>query len=287
MNRRNFLLTGSLGLAFATRAMLASASDDLRALCKRLEQSSGGRLGVYMHDVCRSQEFLYREDERFAMCSTFKWLLAAAVLGRVDAGQERLDRRVRFSRRDLLEYSPATTPFADGPGMSLAQLCEGAIVDSDNTAANLLLNALGGPSGFNAFLRMQGDQVTRLDRPEPELNEARAGDPRDTSTPSAMGRDLHRLLLEDRLSAASCRQLTDWMLATRTSGARLRAGLEEGWRLADKTGSGRNGTANDVGIYWTPAGDPIVLCVFLTGARFDGAAQAATIATLGRAVRTR
>lgn len=289
MNRRHFLIMSSLSLALEPLSAHAAQPHRLLAICRELERQSGGRLGVYLHDgragATHEQEFLYHGEARFPMCSVFKWLLAAAVLRRVEAGQDSLDRKLRFSRQDLLDYSPATEAQADGPGMSLAQLCEGAVADSDNTAANLLLDALGGLPAFNAFLRAQGDRVTRLDRPEPMLNEARPGDPRDTSTPRAMGANLRRLLLGDGLSPASRQQLKDWMLATRTSGARLRAGLDEGWRLADKTGTGDNGTANDVGIYWTPTGEPIVLCVFLTAARSDRVAQSAAIAAIGRAAR--
>ncbi|MCE1186427.1 MAG: class A beta-lactamase [Rhodocyclales bacterium] len=289
MNRRHFLIMSSLSLAAAPLSAHARQAHQLHAICRELERQSGGRLGVYLYDGRAStkneQEFLYNGETRFPMCSIFKWLLAAAVLRRVESGQDRLDRKLRFSRQDLLEYSPTTEAHADGPGMSLAQLCEGAVADSDNTAANLLLDALGGLPEFNAFLRAQGDSVTRLDRLEPMLNEARPGDPRDTSTPAAMGANLRRLLLGDGLSPASRQQLKDWMLSTRTSGARLRADLETGWQLADKTGTGGNGTTNDVGIYWTPTGEPIVLCVFLTAALSDRAAQSATIAAIGRAAR--
>lgn len=284
MKRRTFLLIGSLSLTLGAR-IAHGAPPQLGELCHELEADSFGRLGVYLFDGRSGHEFLYRGEERFPMCSTFKWLAAAAVLARVDAGRERLERRIRFAKQDLLEYSPVTQSFADGPGMSVAQLCEAAVADSDNTAANLLLDALGGLEAFNAFLRAQGDSLTRLDRYEPDLNEARPGDPRDTTTPAAMGADLRRLLLGDGLGNGSRRQLTDWMLATRTSGERLRAGLEPGWRLADKTGTGDNGTANDVGVYWTPAGQPVVLCVFLTGARTSRASQAAVMASLGRRVR--
>ncbi|MDP5238537.1 class A beta-lactamase [Uliginosibacterium sp. 31-16] len=257
----------------------------LETLCRELETQSGGRLGVYLFDGRNDKEFLYRGHERFPMCSTFKWLAAAAVLGQVDMGRDRLDRQIRFRAQDVLDYSPVTRSHADGPGLSIVRLCEAAIADSDNTAANLLLDAIGGLSGFNAFLRQHGDATTRLDRYEPALNEARTDDVRDTTSPVAMGADLRRLLLGDGLSAASRRQLTDWMLATRTSGKRLRAGLKAGWSLADKTGTGYNGTANDVGVYWTPDGKPIVLCIYLTTAQTPLAAQESVIARLGERIR--
>lgn len=286
MNRRKFLLLGGAGLILGTGIAQGASSSAFSALCKELEHKSGGRLGVYVLDSRSKQEFRYRADERFAMCSVFKWLLAAAVLGRVDAGEESLKRLMRFKKSDLMEYSPVTRRFAGGRGISVAHMCRAAITDSDNTAANLLLDTLKGPAGFNAFLRSKGDATTRLDRKEPDLNEARPGDVRDTTTPKAMGDNLRRFLIGNGLTASSRKQLTDWMLATRTSGERLRSGLKSDWRLADKTGTGANGTANDVGVYWTPSEQPVFVCVFLTEASINRAGQLAVIANIGRQVRT-
>lgn len=288
MHRRSFLLLSGITLltgVHTASASVSSRASAFEARCRELEAESGGLLGVYVLDARSDSEFLYRADTRFPMCSTFKWLAAAAVLGQVDAGRERLDRLVRFAAKDVLEYSPVTAPHANGPGMSLGQLCEAAITESDNTAGNLLLDAVGGLHGFNAFLRLQGDSHTRLDRYEPELNEGKPGDPRDSTTPAAMGADLRRLLLGEGLSAVSRQQLSNWMLATRTSGKRLRAGLEPGWRLADKTGTGRSGIANDVGIYWTPKGQAVVVCVYLTQAKAAYDVQQSVIALLGLRAR--
>lgn len=285
MNRRKLLQLGGMSLILVSGSARALSSASLYSLCRQLEADSGGRIGVYVRDGRKDQAFWYRADERFAMCSTFKWLLAAAVLGRVDAGQEKLSRLVQFRKADLMEYSPVTAAFADGPGISIAQLCEAAITESDNTAANLLLETVNGPEGVNAFLRSRGDTVTRLDRKEPDLNEARPGDIRDTTTSEAMGTNLQHLLMGGGLAPNSRKQLTDWMLANRTSDARLRAALPRGWRLADKTGAGANGTANDVGVYWTSDGQPICICVFLTQTRISRAEQAAMIAKIGRNVR--
>lgn len=289
MHRRTFCLSlGSL-LAGIDRTALAAPASAFATRCQGLETELGGRLGVACLDTRTGDRFGYRADERFPFCSTFKWLAAAAVLAQVDAGREHLDRRIPFSRADLLEWSPVTGRHADGDGMTLGALCEAAITESDNTAANLLLEAIGGLGDANHYLRAIGDNTTRLDRHEPALNEAKPGDVRDTTTPAAMADDLRRVLLGDALSPASRAQLVDWMLATKTSDRRLRAAMPPGWRLADKTGSGNSGTgtAGDVGIYWPPGGAPIVVAVYLTQARVPPAAQEAAIATVGRWVRKR
>src|SRR5262249_42894690 len=146
------------------------------------------------------------------MCSTFKFLLAAAVLKRAENGQEELNRRIKFQASDLETYSPVTKDQAGGDGMTVAELCAAAMNYSDNTAANLLLAKLGGPTALTSYARSIGDPVTRLDRIEPNLNESVPGDLRDTTTPAAMLGNLRALLFGDALSAASKDQLTKWLL---------------------------------------------------------------------------
>ncbi len=225
----------------------------------------------------------HRGDERFPVCSTHKALSAAAVLHRVDRGEDQLDRRIRFEAADLITHSPATEAHAGKDGMTLGALCEAAVTLSDNTAANLMFAAVGGPAGVTAFLRAAGDQVTRLDRTEPTLNEARPGDPRDTTTPFAMAATLRALILGSVLRPASRAQLAAWLVACRTGATRLRAGVPPGWRVGEKTGTG-DGTANDVGILWPPGRAPLVVTAFVTASTAPPAAQDAAIAAVARLV---
>lgn len=254
--------------------------DDLR----RLEGNVGGRLGVAALDTRTGMRAGYRADERFPMCSTFKFLAAAAVLKRVDDRKDRLDRKVEYGPADIVVYSPVTEPRLTEGGMLLGDLCEAAMILSDNTAGNLLLAALGGPAGLTAYARSLGDQTTRLDRIEPTLNEALPDDPRDTTTPAAMLANLQRLVLGDALSEASRKQLTAWLLANKTGDARLRARLPQGWRVGDKTGTGDNGTANDVGLLWPPGREPLIVSAYLTASSAPLEQRNATLAAVGEAV---
>jgi beta-lactamase class A len=249
----------------------------------KIEAASDGRLGVAALDTADGSRAGHRMDERFAMCSTFKLLAGAAVLARVDAGKEQLNRRIAYQRKDLVPYSPATEKHV-GDGMTLADLCEAAITLSDNTAGNLLLESFGGPAGLTAFARSLGDMTTRLDRNEPTLNEATPGDPRDTTTPAAMLATIRALVLGDALSAASRDQLKAWMLANKTGGGRLRAGLPGDWTVGDKTGAGAFGTTNDVGIVWPPGRAPIVVTIYFTETKAALEQRIAVLAAVGRAI---
>ena len=191
------------------------------------------------------------------MCSTFKVLAAAAILARVDAGNEQLTRRIIFDASALVVNSPVTEKRVGGDGMTLAEICDAALTRSDNTAGNLLLAGIGGPPGLTAFARGLGDQITRLDRDEPSLNEALPDDPRDTTTPNAMASNLQTLILgTTALSAASREQLTAWLIANKTGDTRLRAGFAKDWRIGDKTGAGDRGTNNHVAVVWPPNNAP-------------------------------
>ncbi|MES2603183.1 MAG: class A beta-lactamase [Pseudomonadota bacterium] len=292
ISRRQFskaLSAVTIGGYLAGRVATARAENapnaGLIAEFKRLEKASGGRLGVAMVDTGSAKRIDYRGDERFPMCSTFKALLAGAVLHRVDAGKEQLTRRVRVSKSDIIAHSPVTETRIGGD-ISLAELCEATVTLSDNAAANLLLVDIGGPEGFTRFVRSLGDPVTRLDRTEPALNEARPGDPRDTTTPKAMISNLQKLVLGTALSSASREQLARWLIDNKTGDTRIRAGLPSGWRVGDKTGLGERGTSNDIAVAWPPDRAPIILAVYLTGATVSAAQQNATIAAVAKAIAT-
>jgi beta-lactamase class A len=228
-----------------------------------IEKEIGGRLGVKVvsDDSFRIE---YRTDERFPMCSTFKAIAAACVLSR--DGVKSLADMIAYGTKDLLEYAPVTKEHIQDGGMSLGDLCAAAVEYSDNTAGNLILRRIGGPTELTNYFRSLGDTVSRLDRTEPTLNTAVAGDERDTTSPAAMANDLVELLLRDRLEVDARERLENWMLNCKTGDKRLRAGLPHDWTVADKTGTGENGTAGDIALVQRPHGYPMIVVVYIHGA---------------------
>jgi beta-lactamase class A len=218
------------------------------------------------------------------MCSTFKFLAAAAVLKRVDQKQDKLERFVPYDAKEILEYAPVTKQHLKDGGMTLGALCAAAIEQSDNTAGNLLLDAIGGPSGLTSFARSLGDNITRLDRKEPELNTAIPGDERDTTTPAAMCLDMQRVLLTDALSDSSRRQLEDWLQHNETGGLMIRASVPKAWRIGDKTGRGANGATNDIAIIRPPDRAPILLAIYSLGSTASANDRSAVIAAVTKIV---
>jgi beta-lactamase class A len=259
------------------------APSSLGAAFAKIEAESGGRLGVAVLDTASGALAGHRTDERFPMCSTFKALAAAAILARVDAGKEQLTRSIPVESKDILSYAPVTKQHV-GQDMTVGELCEAALTLSDNTAANLLLASFGGPSALTAYARSLGDDISRLDRLEPDLNEASPGDPRDTTTPAAMAKNLGLLATGTALSAASRDQLIAWLVGCKTGDAKLRAGLPKSWRVGDKTGSGAHGSNNDVAVIWPDGKPPLIVASYLTETTIPDDQRNAVHAAVGRAV---
>lgn len=277
------LLVLSVGACAAAPPPAARATAFEQGL-RALERRAGGRLGVAVLDLEDGSRLGHRAGERFAMASTFKLALVAAVLARVDAGTEDLTRRVDYGESDLQSYAPiARAHLAEG-SLTIEALCDAALRYSDNTAANLLLGTVGGPAGLTAWLRAQGDAITRLDRDEPTLNSNLPGDPRDTTTPDAMVDTLRSVLLGPVLSAAMRARLLSWLLTNTTGDSKLRAGLDPSWTVGDKTGGGGRGASNDIAIVLRPDAAPVLVAVYASGSTRPAEALAADVAQVGRLV---
>jgi beta-lactamase class A len=267
LNRRHAILLTGASLFGATQASLAQAPARTAAQdLARLERAAGGRLGVALLDTASGQMVGHRLDERFAMCSTFKLPLAAAVLRAVDQGRLQHDQWVPYGAADMVPHAPVTGQHLARGGMTAMDLAEAAQTTSDNVAANCLLKLIGGPAGFTAILRAAGDPTTRLDRFEPHMNRVAGQDLRDTTSPAAMAHTTAKLLTGDWLTPASRERLIGWMEATTTGQLRLRAGLPAHWRSGDKTGTGMApgmpDRYNDIAITWPPGKAPLVITAF-------------------------
>lgn len=285
MNRRNAtksLLFGAAALALDP-SLLWAGVDDVHAQLEALERQYGGRLGVAMLDTGGGRRASYRAYERFLLCSTYKMLLAAAVLARVDRGTERLDKRLVIGKDAVIEHAPVTARHVGPPGMRIGELCAAAITLSDNTAANVLLKHLGGPQAVTDFARQLGDTVTRLDRYETELNRPSPDGLSDTTTPHAMLGNLQKLLLSDALSESSRSTLTAWMLGAVTGKHLVRRGVPADWRVGEKTG-GSSSQSNDVAILWPPGRPPLLVAVYYQHAAKDSHEGSVVLASVGRLV---
>lgn len=259
------------------------AAQSYTAQLKALERKFGARLGVYAIDTGTGREVRHNAGQRFAYNSTFKALQAGAVLRKFKLSG--MDRVVKYTKDDLVDYSPVTEKHVD-TGMTLLALCDAAVRYSDNTAANLLFAELGGPAGLNAVLRELGDRTTWMVRDEPELSRWVPGERRDTTTPRAFAEDLRAFVLGDALEKPERDQLAQWLKTNLTGDELIRAGMpkDKGWVVGDKTGAGSYyGARNDIAVVWRPDAAPLVVSIMsnlkVKDAKYDNKliAQAAEV----------
>lgn len=283
MQRRDFLWR-SLGFA----AVPLEAAEPPVAAITDYERSSGGHIGVYAENIRTGASLAWRPDERFVMCSTFKASLAACILSRVDRREDDLERLVHYGAADLQDFwAPVARENLARGFLSVKEMCRGAVEQSDNACANLLLTRVGGPPALTAFWRTLGDRVSRLDDAEPLLNRTPPGGLRNTTTPAAMANTLRRLVLGQILSETSRATFTGWLVGCQTGANRLRAGLPADWVIGDKTGNNGRDAAGDIAVAWPKPDAPIVICVYTRGGTPSPRQLESAFAGVGRFVGMR
>ncbi len=256
----------------------------LAATARQEEQRLNARVGVAVIYIADNTSVSYRGNERFPLDSTFKSLLCAALLHAADNEKVTLTESIQFTKAQLVAYSPVTEKFLAPLSMNWKQLCEAALRYSDNTAANLIMKKTGGPTGLTNFLRGTGDNISRIDRFEPELNSAIPGDERDTTTPLAVSKTLYKLVLGDILLPASRQQLSQWMQDDKVADALLRSVMPTGWKIADKTGAGDNGSRSIISVVWPKKHPPLIVSVYITQTQATMAQSNESIARIGKAI---
>ncbi|WP_319530274.1 class A beta-lactamase [uncultured Cohaesibacter sp.] len=275
------------GVALVPHAAAAQSTDGLETAIRSIEADmKAGTIGVALNDTQGDFNWSYRGDERFPMNSSFKAFACAALLSQVDDGVSDLGTPFAIKDGTLIHWSPITEKRV-GSSMTLRELCEAALTMSDNTAANAILDTIGGPSGFTDFMTSIGDETTRLDRREPELNEAVPGDPRDTTTPNAAITSLQALLHGNMLSPRSREVLETWMINDKVANDLVRKVLPKGWKIADKTGAGGHGSRGIVAMVTPPQKEPLFLAIYLRDTQMDLKQRNATIARVADVILKR
>ncbi|WP_336221461.1 CdiA/SED family class A beta-lactamase [Citrobacter amalonaticus] len=284
--RQTVIIAAALSFFAGSSPLLARTQTNITGVQQKLaalEKQSGGRLGVALINTADGSQLLYRSDERFAMCSTSKTIVAAAVLKQSETQNDILQKKMAIKKADLTNWNPVTEKYVNSE-MTLAELSAAALQYSDNTAMNKLVEHLGGPGNVTAFARSIGDTTFRLDRKEPELNTAIPGDERDTTTPLAMAKSLRNLTLGDALATTQRTQLVDWLKGNTTGGQSIRAGLPKNWVVGDKTGGGDYGTTNDIAVIWPEGRAPLVLVTYFTQPQQDAKGRKDVLAAAARIV---
>lgn len=319
----SFAAASSLGPQAGAAAARHEASDSLqRALARYAEEARPGILGISVSDLQSGRTWQVNAAEPFPLMSVFKAPLGATVLSESDRGILSLRRTVRITRAELMTAgrSQIAASFRGAEEtFTVGQLLEAAVSHSDNTAADVLLELVGGPGAVTAFLRDHGIRGMRVDRGEEEIAEQfevsteqkaeesqqtpvarearlRSGyeaflkDPRDRATPDAAVEFLEKLWRGQLLSPDSTRLLLR-LLYGQTVPQRLRAGIPSGVRLADKCGTsysieGMTAAFNDIGILTWPDGHTVIVAVFLRASHAPEERMSALFKGIAQAVTT-
>jgi beta-lactamase class A len=272
-----FLWVVSTGLIFSAHA---------NTIIKKIEEQEhnlSARFGVSIYDVASSDLWSYNGNTRFPLMSTFKTLACAKLLADVEKGVQSFHTSTVITKNSLVSWSPITEKQV-GEKITLKQACSAAMVMSDNTATNVLMAGIKGPQALTQFMRAIGDDITRVDRIEPDVNEGLDGDKRDTTTPNAIVQSLHRLLFGDVLSQASKIQLKQWMIDNKVTGSLLRSVLPQHWSIADRSGSGGYGSRGITAIVWSDKRTPLIISIYLTQTEASFAKRNKAIVDIGKEI---
>jgi beta-lactamase class A len=291
----------------------------LQAEVTRLAQQANGVVGVAAWRLDGTgPKLLLNPEDTFPLASTFKVAVASRILQRIDKGEMKLDQMLDVKPDDMVPSEVLADRFIH-PGVSLSvyNLLELMLTQSDNSATDVLTAAAGGPTAVTAWLREQGIAGQRIDRDTngllrdfyglpagpsmtvfgavPEKDKASIGakgsmpnpafddDPRDQSTPTAMADLLTRIFNGKALSPESTRVIIGIMERCRTSPGRLKGILPRGTLVAHKTGT-IGGTANDVGVMTLPGkAGQIVIAVYVKKSMAPTTDRDRTIAEIARA----
>jgi beta-lactamase class A len=279
----------SISPTFEKHSVMVETAPAISLTCRAAAMNAkvAGGSASMPRTLSPAQSWLGARINVSSLCSTFKASLAAYVLARVDRGEDQLAAMIPYRAADLLDYAPAAKQNLTAGAMSVADMCKAIVEISDNTCANLLLARIGGPAALTAFWRSIGDNTSRLDHNEPDLNRSPPGDPHDTTTPAAMAGNLRRLVLGNTLSTESRDQLTELMVNCKTDAARLRGGLPASWKIGDKTGNNGKDASGDIAVAWPRPDKPILIAAYTQGGAPSAEQLETVFANIGRMITER
>jgi len=239
------------------------------------------QIGVYAFDTNNEKIIAYHANDRFPFQSTCKFIGVSALLAK-DTETRLLKKKILMRPQDILFWHPISGKYVNQK-VRLQTLAEGAISYSDNPAINIIIREIGGLKAMNQFAHSIGNASFKMENYEINLN-SRPDTDADTSTPQDMALSVKKILLGTVLNAQNRALLLDWMKNNTTGYNRIRAGVPIGWSVADKTGSGNYGIANDIGIAWSPACKPIILSIFTFSDKSNAKPNDKVIANITRAI---
>jgi beta-lactamase class A len=271
--------------------------EQLPAQLEAIAAHAPGRLGITVYDLYRGETFSVHGDHAYPLASVYKLAIAVAAFDAADKHTLDLDQRVLLSAADMRH---GTSPIAaEHPRGNVTytywQLIRRMLVDSDNTASDYVLGAIGGPEAVQKVIDGLKIRGLKIRKTEADLYAdalahrtfARGGD--NPGTPDAVAALLTAIGTENALSLDSTNELLVDLTSVRTSPERFRAGLPPTIRLAHETGTSEtiDGVAdatNDAGIIMLPDGRYVIVVALLDASNASADVRDALLANVARTV---
>ncbi|ARQ05750.1 class A beta-lactamase [Macrococcoides canis] len=228
---------------------------------KVIENKYNIQAGVYVNDLTDKQKLSYNEERLFPYASTFKVINSALLIEKL--GMNNLDKEVKVSERDIVLYSPIIEKYKN-KNVSLKMLIEAALLYSDNTANNLIIEELGGLKEVEKRLSALGINGANVNRKEVALNFYDPKKNEDTISAKNMSKVLTKMLTGDVLEYKEQIFLIDLMKKNKTGTTLIKKGMDKKFIVGDKSGQGANyGVRNDIAVvYKKQSNKPIIVVVF-------------------------
>lgn len=293
--------SGALTLAFAVTVISGFSNRDkattfdqatLQNQLVQIASEARGKVGVAAMVLETGDTVSLNPGDHFPMQSVYKLPIGMAVMKQVDARKVRLDQRVRVTTDNYVakdSYNPVRDKYPDGADLSVRELLEWMLLESDGSASDVLLKLAGGPDAVNGYLRELKITDIVVLNPEKQMAQDHSLQYRNWATPQAAVALLRALYEKRGLSEASQSLLVKLMSESNTGPKRLKGLLPAGTVVVHKTGSswtenGITAATNDIGIVTLPNGKHLAIAVFVSDSAADQATREGVIAKVARAV---
>lgn len=245
-----FLFVGAI-LGAGGQERTAATAADLGPALSRIAERCGGRVGVAAVQVESGRRVSVSGDQALPLYSVVKLPLAVVVLKEVESGNLQLEQKVLVRREDVAPGWPGNSERWEKAPMEVTvrDLLEFSLVDSDNTSADKLFDLIGGPGALERRMHALGFGSFKVQTSMKDIGR-HAAHP-NTGTAEGVVQLLVALQKGKVLEPKERTVLFDMMSRARTGLKRIVAGVPSGTEVLHKTGTG-NTAVNDVGLITLP-----------------------------------
>ncbi|MCE3228578.1 MAG: bla [Bacteroidetes bacterium] len=273
---------------------LAQSIDSLKQKIQKIISEKNATVGVSIIGNNGKDTLSINGNGHYPMQSVFKFHIALVVLSKVDEGKLSLDQKIKIEKKDLLPglYSPLRDKYPDGTTLTLSEILEYTVSQSDNVGCDILLRMIGGPKTVEDYFIKHGFKDISIKINEEVMQKNWDLQYQNWTTPKAANEVLSSFYFNHKklLSEKSYDFLWNTMKQTQTGKKRLKGKLPENTTVAHKTGTsgankkGLSAATNDIGIIFLPNGNHFFISVFVSNSKENEETNEKIIADISKQV---